>query len=187
MQETVSQNMKFRSEPKSIEETNPITEKHETIMAINDNPILFPQETFIEGFLKTKKSIRIECKFSGSILSTQKVTVESSSVIEGDIICNDLLVSGKITGNIFCVGKIKVENDAEINGNVYTKRFENDENTNLNCVISVPNNDDISKILDILNSIDSETKLSTDSALAQIKNFFETDLTKKLSAKKTAE
>jgi len=178
--------MKLRTDLKSTDESNTLTEKNTSAMStINDNPILFPQETFIEGFLKTKKSIRIECKFSGTILSTQKVTIESSSLIEGDIICNDLIVSGKITGNIFCVGKIKVENNAEINGNVYTKRFENEENTNLNCVISVPNNDDITKILNILNSIDSETKLSTDHSLSEIKTFFESDLAKKIEPKRS--
>lgn len=178
--------MRFRNDPKPSEEKT-ILQPEKTVnhMAISDNPMVFSQETFIEGFLKTKKSIRMECKFTGTILSTQKITVESTAVIDGDIICNDLVISGKIKGNIFCVGKIKVENNAEINGNIYTKRFENEENTNLNCVISVPNNEEVEKIQHLLNNIDCDVKLSTDTLLAEIKNFFESDLTRKLSPKKT--
>ena len=52
-------------------------------------------------------------------------------------------------------------------------------------MISVPNNDDITKILNILNSIDSETKLSTDHSLSEIKTFFESDLAKKIEPKRS--
>ena len=138
----------------------------------NQNPILIPEESILEGFIKTKKSFRIESNFYGTLLSTEKVIIDDSSKVVGDIVCSELLISGNFEGNIFCTGKISVIGNSKIKGQVFTKLFQNEENCDLNCFIQIPNNEVINAIQDILINIDSTTKLSTDKNLKKIIQLF---------------
>lgn len=136
------------------------------------NPILIPQESILEGFIKTKKSFRIESNFYGTLLSTEKVIIDETSKVVGDIVCSELLISGSFEGNIFCTGKLSVIGKAQITGQVFTQLFQNEENCDLNCFIQIPNNTVINAIQEILQSVDSTTKLSTDKNLKKITDLF---------------
>ena len=152
----------------------------------NQNPILIPEESILEGYIKTKKSFRIESNFYGTLLSTEKVIIDETSKVVGDIVCSELLISGAFEGNIFCTGKLSVVGNAKISGQVFTKLFQNEENCDLNCFIQIPNNNVINAIQEIISSIDSTTKLSTDKNLKKVIQLFKenvysaTDETKKI-------
>ena len=135
-------------------------------------PILIPEESILEGFIKTKKSFRIESNFFGTLLSTQKVIIDSNSIVHGDIICSELLISGLFEGNVFCTGKVECTGNAKITGKVYTKLFQNEDSCDLNCIIQVPNNEIFQKIRELLLNIDATTKLSADSTLSKIVELF---------------
>ena len=136
------------------------------------NPILIPEESILEGFIKTKKSFRIESNFYGTLLSTEKVIIDDTSKVVGDIVCSELLISGSFEGNIFCTGKLSVIGKAQITGQVFTQLFQNEQNCDLNCFIQIPNNAVISAIQEILQDIDSTTKLSSDKNLEKITQLF---------------
>lgn len=142
----------------------------------NQHPILIPQESTLEGFIKTKKSFRIESNFYGTLLSTEKVIIDETSVVVGDIVCSELLISGNFEGNIFCTGKLSVIGNSKIKGHVYTKLFQNEENCDLNCFIQIPNNAVINAIQEILDKVDASTKLSTDKNLKKIIELFEANV-----------
>lgn len=38
----------------------------------NHSPVLIPEESILEGFIKTRKSVRIESGFYGTLLSTDE-------------------------------------------------------------------------------------------------------------------
>jgi cytoskeletal protein CcmA (bactofilin family) len=135
-------------------------------------PILIPEESILEGFIKTKKSFRIESYFFGTLISTQKVIIDLNSMVYGDIICSELIISGVFEGNIFCTGKVECNGNAKITGNVYTKLFQNEDTCDLNCIIQVPRNDVFLKIRELLLNVDATTKLSTDSTLTKIVELF---------------
>ena len=140
----------------------------------NENEIIIklPSELFIEGNFRTYHSINIESNFIGILLSKNKVIIEPNSTFEGDIICSNLDLSGKIKGNIFCTGKVHAKQNCEVIGNIYTCRFENDETTDLECLITVPKTIIINQIKTILNKIDLNKKLSTDDSLPKIIEWF---------------
>jgi cytoskeletal protein CcmA (bactofilin family) len=135
-------------------------------------PILIPEESILEGFIKTKKSFRIESYFFGTLISTQKVLIDINSIVCGDIICAELFISGVFEGNIFCTGKVECNGNAKITGNIYTKLFQNEDTCDLNCIIQVPKNDVFLKIRELLLNVDATTKLSTDSTLTKIIELF---------------
>jgi hypothetical protein len=140
----------------------------------NENEIMIklPSQLFIEGNFKTYHSINIESNFTGILLSKNKVIIEPNSIFEGDIICSNLDLSGKIKGNIFCTGKVHAKQNCEVIGNIYTCRFENDETTDLQCLITVPKTMVVNKIKSILKDIDLNQKLSTDDSLPKIIEWF---------------
>jgi cytoskeletal protein CcmA (bactofilin family) len=135
-------------------------------------PILIPEESVLEGFIKTRKSFKTESDFYGTLLSTQKVIIDVNSTIKGDIVCSELIISGTFEGNIFCTGKTECIGNAKITGKVYTKLFQNEDSCNLNCLIQVPNKEIFEPIKDLLQNIDKVTKLSMDSTLDKIKELF---------------
>ncbi len=135
-------------------------------------PILIPEESILEGYIKTKKSLKIESNFYGTLLSTQKVIIDVNSTVHGDVICAESIISGNFEGNIFCTGKIEVNGNARITGKVYTKLFQNEDTCDLNCIVQVPNNEIFRTIRELLQNIDSVTKLSADTTLEKIKELF---------------
>jgi len=135
-------------------------------------PILIPSESIIEGYVKTKKSFRIECDYYGTIMSSQKVVIGETSKITGDIICRDLDFSGELTGNIFCCGKIKVNSGSKITGKVYTRLFENESDSHLDCVVQIPKEEHISKVEELFENLDTHLALSQDKTLSEIRAIF---------------
>lgn len=138
----------------------------------NDSPILIPKNSFLEGYLKSHKAIRIECDFNGTIFTNNKVIIDSSSKITGDVVCAELQLSGTIIGNIFCFGRITMNQGAHVIGKIYTSMFTNDQQTDLDCVIQIPKSENIEKVKDIISNLNMETGLSVDPILNQVRELF---------------
>jgi cytoskeletal protein CcmA (bactofilin family) len=138
----------------------------------DDSPILIPKNSFLEGYIKSHKAIRIECNFNGTIFTNNRVIVDGSSKITGDVICSELVLTGTIIGNIFCVGRVTMNKGAHVVGKIYTSMFTNEQETNLHCVIQIPSPESINKANDILDSLNMENGLSVDPILSQVRELF---------------
>lgn len=102
--------------------------------------IIIPDNTFIDGCLSTSNSIRIEGKLKGVLYSKEKICIDDDAEMEGDIVGSDVVVSGRILGNIYCLGKVMIKSGGKIIGNIYTSRFQNEEGSDLSSNISIMNN-----------------------------------------------
>ena len=122
------------------------------------------------------KSIRIECNFNGTILTKKKVIIEKTSYVIGDIICEDLILSGRIKGNVFCTGRIEMNKDSVIVGKVYTYTFTNLSETDSDFVIQIPRKSVLMKIREFLNNVNTELGLSKDDILTTIRESFYTNV-----------
>ena len=138
----------------------------------DDSPILIPKNSFLEGYIKSHKAIRIECNFNGTIFTNNRVIVDGSSKITGDVICSELVLTGTIIGNIFCVGRVTMNKGAHVVGKIYTSMFTNEQETNLHCVIQIPSPESINKANDILDNLNMENGLSIDPILSQIRELY---------------
>ncbi len=56
--------------------------------------------TQIVGEINSESDIRIEGKIKGTIHSKAKVTIGTSGVVDGDILCDSADMSGKIFGKL---------------------------------------------------------------------------------------
>jgi len=142
----------------------------------NDSPILIPSDSYLEGYLKSLKSIRIECNFNGTILTKKKVIIDKSSSIIGDIVCEDLILSGKIKGNIFCTGRIEMLKNSVVEGKVYTSTFTNLSETDSDFIVQIPKRAVLIKIRDFLNQLDTNIGLSKEEILTTIRESFYTNV-----------
>jgi cytoskeletal protein CcmA (bactofilin family) len=41
-------------------------------------------------------------RFYGTILTKSKVIIDNASIVTGDIICENLMLFGRVKGNVFC-------------------------------------------------------------------------------------
>jgi hypothetical protein len=136
------------------------------------SPILIPSNSYVEGYLKSLKSIRIECNFNGTILSQKKVIIESNSVITGDIICGHLILTGTIKGNVFCTGRVEMNPESKMIGKIYTSTFTNLSETDSDFVVQIPNVNSLGDIRSILFGMDTDKGLSKDEVLTKIRDLF---------------
>ena len=136
------------------------------------SPILIPSNSYVEGYLKSLKSIRIECNFNGTILSQKKVIIESNSVITGDIICDHLILTGTVKGNVFCTGRVEMNPDSKMIGKIYTSTFTNLTETDSDFVVQIPNINSLSEIRSILFGMDADQGLSKDEVLTKVRDLF---------------
>ena len=117
---------------------NPKCETMKTPSKENDSPILIPSDSYLEDYLKSLKSIRIECNFNGTILTKKKVIIDKTSSIIGDIIYEDFILSEKIKGNVFCTGRIEMLKDSVVEGKVYICTSTNLSETDSDFIVQIP-------------------------------------------------
>lgn len=136
------------------------------------SPIFIPNNSYLEGYLKSHKSVRIECNFKGTILTQKKVIIESSSVVIGDIICEELLLSGIVKVNIFCTGRVEMNPDSSIQDKVYTSMFTNLSDTNSDFIVQIPKRSVLNEVRKHLEGLKTDIGLSKDELLTTIRDCF---------------
>ena len=71
--------------------------------------------TFITGNISSKMDIRIDGKLEGTLNSEAKVVVGKNALIIGNIVCQTILIEGRVEGNI-TAHKLIIEDGANFNG-----------------------------------------------------------------------
>ena len=92
--------------------------KKETIIA--DNCI-------IESNLNTSGSIKIYGKINGSIKVDGDVFIGETGVVLGKVDAKNLLLEGRVEGDVHCKNTLKLSSSAKISGDAYVKHFSSEE------------------------------------------------------------
>lgn len=80
----------------------------------------------IEGNFKSTGNIRLDCTIIGSIES-ESLFIGQNSNITGTVNCDNIIVAGKITGNVFCKGKMHIKETGIIDGDLEVNILSMDE------------------------------------------------------------
>ena len=95
------------------------TAKVETIIGEN---------TQVEGDVKFKGGLHIDGKIKGNVLAdddTDSILILSQEgLIEGEVRVPNVLVNGKVTGNVYASDRVELASQARIDGNVYYNLLE---------------------------------------------------------------
>jgi cytoskeletal protein CcmA (bactofilin family) len=78
----------------------------------------------IKGEISGSEALYIDGRIEGKItLSDNRVTVGRHGTIEADITAKEVVVMGKVTGNIECSDRVDIRAEGVVNGNVTTARI----------------------------------------------------------------
>ena len=102
------------------------------------------KSTSIEGTLNLSESIRIDGNYTGKIISSSDVILSESCKFNGDIECDNLILSGSFEGNVDCKGKFRITPSGILKGNINAKLITIDEGAKFNGH-SVMNQEDMKK------------------------------------------
>lgn len=80
--------------------------------------------TRVKGDLRTNEDLIVLGKFQGKIhMENSDLTVEPSAKIKAEITVRNIVVRGSIEGNIHASGKVLIEKDAQMIGDISASRI----------------------------------------------------------------
>ena len=114
---------------KSAKESKPVISKSSvpsSSSALAQNTTtLIAGGTEIEGNIRFRGSVHIEGSVKGNISSNDgKLQLIEGSSVEGNVTAADILVNGKVIGDVYATEKLKLSQKAEIQGDVYYEVME---------------------------------------------------------------
>src|SRR6202030_4507877 len=78
----------------------------------------------IKGELSGSEALYIDGRIEGKItLTDNRVTIGRNGSVQADITAREVVVMGKVTGNIECTDRVDIRSEGVVNGNVSTIRI----------------------------------------------------------------
>lgn len=85
------------------------------------------EDTTIEGKIITKSSLRIDGVVIGGVIAEGTVVLTESGQIQGNVMAENIIVSGVVDGNMEIRDKVNIEPTGEVYGDITTNRILVDE------------------------------------------------------------
>lgn len=77
----------------------------------------------IKGEITGTEALYIDGRIEGKItLHDNRVTIGRNGTVQADITAREVVVMGKVTGNIECTDRVDIRSEGVVNGNVITER-----------------------------------------------------------------
>jgi cytoskeletal protein CcmA (bactofilin family) len=76
--------------------------------------------TTIEGNMLIQGSVRFDGHLKGTLECKGRVVIGNSGIVDGNIICNDADITGKVTGNIFAKELTRLSSGSHVKGDIKT-------------------------------------------------------------------
>ncbi len=84
------------------------------------NELLLGTGVQFEGKLKFTGTVRIDAKFTGSIITDDVLVVGDRAKIDAEITCGTVVIDGEVNGNIKARDAVELHKSAKVHGNVET-------------------------------------------------------------------
>ncbi|MBI5058475.1 polymer-forming cytoskeletal protein [candidate division KSB1 bacterium] len=88
-----------------------------------DISTLLSKDAEIRGSIKTQGSIRIDGAVVGDVVSAKTVTVGAGGSVEGNVVAEEIIVSGRVKGTLTAKQKISLEATAQLEGDIHATRL----------------------------------------------------------------
>lgn len=86
----------------------------------------------VVGDCETDGTIRIEGTVEGTVRAGKAVVVGKDGVVDGTIITQDAVISGRVVGNLRAESRLELQATSRIDGEVYARRMQLEEGALLN-------------------------------------------------------
>ncbi|CAN7270255.1 bactofilin family protein [Paenibacillus sp. LjRoot56] len=84
---------------------------------------LIGASTICEGKIMSEASLRIEGQMNGDIECAGDITIGENAVVQSNIHARDVIVAGKVKGNVYTKGKLIVTSSGVLIGNIDVRSF----------------------------------------------------------------
>ena len=81
----------------------------------------------LRGNLDTEEDLRVCGSLAGSINSQSKVILSPTSSVQGDIHCREAEIFGRVKGNLYVMGLLRLKGNAVVEGDISAARLQVDE------------------------------------------------------------
>ena len=88
-----------------------------------NNINLISNGTVVTGDIESGSGIRVDGHLKGKMTIKGKVVIGTPGQVTGDVICQLLEVSGKVSGNIQASELVSLKSSANIQGEIITKKL----------------------------------------------------------------
>ena len=102
-----------------------------------DKVSIIRKGTIFSGFLETDDLLRIEGDVNGDIVTSKKVFVGESGIIEGNITANEVIISGKVTGDIYARDGCTLAPGGYLFGDIWAKKINLLKDSNFDGVCKI--------------------------------------------------
>lgn len=90
------------------------SQKIDTIIGTSSN---------IQGTITSSGTVRIDGNYTGNVTSDADVIVGEGGIIDGNISSVNVIISGKVNGNISCKGLLEISSTGRLIGDVEVKNI----------------------------------------------------------------
>lgn len=94
--------------------------KRDETKSEESNDLLLGAGVQFEGKLTFKGTVRIDAKFTGSIVTNDVLVVGERAKIDAEISCGTVVVEGEVNGNVKAKSGVELHRSAKVRGNVET-------------------------------------------------------------------
>ena len=96
----------------------------------------------IKGEISGAEALYIDGRIEGKVtLTDHRVTIGRNGSVQADIFAREVVVMGKVTGNIECSDRVDIRSEGVVNGNVSTVRISVEDGAVLKGGIQVKSGD----------------------------------------------
>lgn len=115
---------------KSKKKVNPVTGSKNTAPTTNDansSSNNIAPGTHIEGKFTTSEDLRLDGRIKGEVLCHKKLVMGENGQMDGDVVCEDSSIRGKIVGTLKVKGLLHLLATARLEGKIMAKKMVVDE------------------------------------------------------------
>ncbi len=91
----------------------------------------------VVGDCTSDGTIRVEGSVQGSVRAAKAVVVGKNGFVEGDIVTQDCVVSGRVRGSLTAESRLELQSTSQIEGQVVARRMQLEEGGVLNGTVQM--------------------------------------------------
>ncbi|MBC8173516.1 MAG: polymer-forming cytoskeletal protein [Chitinophagales bacterium] len=115
--------------------------------------------TIVEGQMDSDGDIRIEGMVRGTLRVKAKLALGQTGIIEGDVICKNADIEGRIIGDIEASELLTLKASSVVEGNIYTNKIVVEIGARFNGICNMGTKDKIQNAEQTLAAIEQEAAI----------------------------
>ena len=81
------------------------------------------EDTQIMGELKSASNIRIDGRLTGNLITSGKLVLGATGVIDGDVSCENAEIEGKVLGKVTVKQLLSLKASSKVEGEIFTDKI----------------------------------------------------------------